>query len=101
MDDDELKKLLDRNAETIRGQFEATAERMEKRFDTLAEAVGRLDERLTSESNGIKKEVTEGFSETRAMIKFSHSDLDRRLRSLEAAESAREGRPVRLESKTH
>jgi len=75
MDDDELKRLLDRNAETIRGQFEATAERMEKRFDTLAEAVGRLDERLASESDGIRKEVTEGFSETPAMIKQTESKL--------------------------
>jgi len=76
IDDDDLKKLLEANAETSRSQFEDTAERMEKLFDTLAEAVGRLNERLTSESIGIKKEVSEGFYQTRVMIKFSHSDLN-------------------------
>jgi hypothetical protein len=54
MSDAELKQLL-----------EANAERIEKRFDA------------------IEQRVDLGFADTQAMIKFSHAELDRRVRFME------------------
>jgi hypothetical protein len=42
-----------------------------------------------------------GFAETQAMIKFSHAELDRRVRLLEEGLSALQVRGEKLESSTH
>lgn len=42
-----------------------------------------------------------GFADTQAMIKFSHAELDRRVRTLEEDVASLEARVDRLESSTH
>ena len=73
-----------------RRHFEVTAERLETKFDTLAETVAHLDERLTREDADIRAEMRSGFAETQAMIKFSHAELDRRVTTLEVGQRALE-----------
>ena len=67
-----------------------------------------FDERLTREAADIRDEMRQGFADTQAMIKFSHSELDRRITSLEDGRSAVEetvadlqARVERLEGSTH
>lgn len=42
-----------------------------------------------------------GFVETQAMIKFSHAELDRRVRALESGLADLQARVDRLEGSTH
>lgn len=46
-------------------------------------------------------EVDRGFADTQGMIKFSHAELDRRVRALERALTELQARVDRLETTTH
>ena len=96
-----LEKKIDDTAVETRRHFDATAERMEKRFDLLAETVQHLDEKLDREAADIRDEMRRGFADTQAMIKFSHAELDRRVRTLEDSVSDLQTRVERLETSTH
>jgi predicted nuclease with TOPRIM domain len=81
------------------------------RIETVAEGVGANTERIERLSSDIKEE----FAEVGSMIKFSHAELDHRLRSLEQNQRALEeshralegtvaelhARLERIESSTH
>lgn len=115
MTDDELKGLFDAmrhenaaaHAETR--HFLAVAEEgFRSQVQLIAEKVVGVSEELHRESAEIRQEMRAGFAETQAMIKFSHVELDRRVRSLEAAQRTVEEtladvqtRLERLESSTH
>lgn len=123
MTDDELKRLLDgvdeRNrataADTLK-RFEDTAERLaadtKRHFDAstdavrhevalLAEAVAESREQSRRERDEIRQDMARGFADTQAMIKFSHAELERRVRSLEQSFSDLQARVERLETTTH
>jgi uncharacterized protein YceH (UPF0502 family) len=51
--------------------------------------------------NDIREEMRRGFNETQAMIKFSHVEIDRRVRTLEEAVADLQSRVDRLEDSTH
>ena len=116
MTDDELKRLLDTGTAEVRSAFETIAARLasENRqyFDAsteavngeiqlVAEAVATLDEKGARQYDELREEVRRGFSETQAMIKFSHAELDRRVRALEQAFTDLRSRVERLETSTH
>lgn len=61
----------------------------------------RLDEKLDRTAADIRDEVRRGFADTQAMIKFSHTELDRRIRTLEEGFADLQARVERLESSTH
>jgi polyhydroxyalkanoate synthesis regulator phasin len=84
MTDEELKKLFETSEANTRRHFDVVGERLDKRIDTLAETVALLDEKVTREIASVRDEMRHGFIETQAMIKFSYSELDRRLTSLES-----------------
>jgi hypothetical protein len=101
MPDDDLKRLLDtirqENAtahEETRRHFGVLVEGMETKIDTVADGVVSVNERIVRLEATMKEE----FAEVRAMIKFSHSELDRRLRTLEEIVLDLQGRVERLES---
>jgi hypothetical protein len=90
--DDELKSLLATNASENRRSFNETAERLsaENRHffgvtadatrhavSLVAENVAAVDERLTRVASEMLEEMRRGFTETQAMIKFSHDELHR------------------------
>jgi enoyl-[acyl-carrier-protein] reductase (NADH) len=80
MTDEELKEQFEK---TWR-HFDTVAERLDKKIDLVAETVAYLDEKMTREIGSVRDEMRHGFIETQAMIKFSYSELDRRLTSLES-----------------
>jgi uncharacterized protein YceH (UPF0502 family) len=108
MTDDELKQLFAEmrreNAaaqEETRRHFDVTAEGLRSEIRAVAEAVATLDERVERENADNREEAGRGFAETQAMIKFSHAELDRRVRTLEQAFSDLQARVERLESTIH
>lgn len=119
MTDDDLKRLSD----AVRQQLEETANRLSaenrhffgvatKAFkgqvQLIAERIIGVTEELRRETADIRLEMRTGFADTQAMIKFSHADLDRRVRVLESREQSFEAtladmqaRLERLEASTH
>jgi hypothetical protein len=58
MTDDSLKRLLDANA-------------------------ARIESAIDGKTNAIEQRMDLGFADTQAMIKFSHAELDRRVKHME------------------
>jgi predicted nucleic acid-binding Zn-ribbon protein len=111
MGDDELKSLL----ESLRRENAAAHVETRRHFDVVIEGA-RRDVRLVAEGVAQTREelarletkVEQTAAETQAMIKFSHTDLDRRMRTLEETQSKLEDallelqtRVERLEGSTH
>ena len=115
MTDDELKRLFDAmrqdNAaahEETRRYFDVTAESLRTEIRVVGEAVAQVDEKLHREVKRLEEKIDGGFADTQAMIKFSHAELDRRLRTLEDSQHTLEeslaelqARVERLETSTH
>jgi hypothetical protein len=95
--DEDLKKLIESTAADTRRHFDVVAERLEAKIDTVAEGVVAANERIDRFEGNMKEE----FADVRSMIKFSHHELDRRLRTLEDTVSDLQSRVERLESSTH
>jgi chromosome segregation ATPase len=86
----------------VKRHFNVVAERLEGRIQLLAEGLGSLDERvvrLDEKVDRLERRMDEQFDETRAMIKLSHAELDRRLRTLEGRQDDLESRIQRLETR--
>ncbi|MFZ2491034.1 MAG: hypothetical protein WA208_06090 [Thermoanaerobaculia bacterium] len=81
--------------------FDIVAERLEAKIATIAEAVIHVDQKLDREAADIRSEMRRGFADTQAMIKFSHSELDRRIMTLEEGFVDLKARIERLESSAH
>jgi len=114
--DDELKRLLEVTHAETRRLFDQAAERLaaenRRHFDIstedfkhevrlVAEAVAQLDEKVSREVDRLDEKLDRGFAETQAMIRFSHAELERRVRTLEQAFSDLQSRVERLEATTH
>lgn len=104
MAEDELNRLL----ADVRRHFDVTAERMEKRFDLLSEAVAHVSGEVRKTRTDLESAVERTAAETQAMIRFSHAELDRRVRALEDGQRLLEdtvaslrSRLDRLEAGTH
>jgi uncharacterized protein (DUF3084 family) len=82
-----FNETADRIATDTRHEFEIATEAMRHEIRLIAESVTGVDERLTREAGDIREEMRRGFSETQALIKFSHDELDSRIRALEQRES--------------
>jgi chaperonin cofactor prefoldin len=95
--DEELKKLIESTAAETRRHFDVAAERLETKIETVAEGILGVDERVERFETAMHEE----FNDVRSMIKFSHHELDRRLRTLEEVVSDLQARVERLESSTH
>jgi chaperonin cofactor prefoldin len=115
MTDDELKDLIQalrRESTAAHGEtrrhFDVSVERLEKRFDFLAETVQHVSEELQRTRAGLHEKLEQTAAETQTMIKFSHKELDRRVAALEDSQRALEetvadlrSRLERIESGTH
>jgi uncharacterized protein YceH (UPF0502 family) len=95
--DEDLKKLIENTAAETRRHFEVVAERLEAKIDTVAEGVISANERV----DRLASDMTNEFNDVRSMIKFSHHELDRRVRALEEVVSQLQMRLERLESSIH
>jgi hypothetical protein len=88
------------NADT-RGHFDVVAEAMRHEIRLVVESVAQVGERLDRTAADIREEMRRGFADTQAMIKFSHAELDRRVRGLEEGFADLQARVERLEGSTH
>ena len=95
--DEDLRKAIDNAAAETRRHFDVVAERLESKIDTVAEGVVSNNERL----DRFAVKMHEEFDDVRSMIRFSHHELDRRMRLLEETVSDLQARVERLESSTH
>jgi len=78
----------------VKRHFNVVAEALRSEIRLLAEGVEGVRVDLTA----FKGEVKQEFEETRAMIRLSYSELDRRLRTLEGRQDDLEARVQRLEA---
>ena len=121
MNDDDLKSLLEAlrqenaaaHAETRRQFaevaariaaetqqfFAAAAEGLRREIQLVAEGVNGAREALSLEAADIREEVRRTASETQAMIKFSHAELDRRISMLEQTQNKLESALADLEAR--
>jgi chaperonin cofactor prefoldin len=102
--DEDLRKLIESTAAETRRHFDVVSERLESKIDTVAEGVVAGNERtarLETKVDRLAADLANEFNDVRSMIKFSHHELDRRLRTLEEVVSDLQARVERLESSTH
>ncbi|HEY3203212.1 MAG TPA: hypothetical protein VGL03_06080 [Thermoanaerobaculia bacterium] len=83
----------------IKRHFGVVAKGPESKIQQLAEGLLHLDEKVERHFNALETRMNEQFEETRAMIKLSYAELDRRLRALEDGFSNLESRVERLEAR--
>jgi hypothetical protein len=74
MTDDSLKRLLDANA-------------------------ARIESAIDGKTNAIEQRMDLGFADTQAMIKFSHAELDRRVKHMEQTLQTLEDRFLGLQTR--
>lgn len=79
--------------EEIKRHMTVLAEQFRGEVRPIAEAVVGLTQRV----DALERKMEREFEETRAMIKFSYAELDRRLSSLESSFATLESRVNRLE----
>lgn len=110
MELEDLKKLIEESAAENRRQFESIDERftdMRRHFDIiaeeskhrdqlLAEGIGAANERI--DQLPTRPEVNEQFNEVRATIRLSHTQLERRIRTLEDDVADLQSRVDRIEN---
>jgi hypothetical protein len=115
MTDDELKGLfaaLQRENAHMREEntaahadtrrhFEVLTEGTRKDVQLVAESVMLLREKLDQTATSLDAKIDRTAAETQAMIKFSHVEIDRRMRTLEDAVADLQARVERLEGSTH
>ena len=80
--DEDLKQLLEtmqrQNADAeqeTRRHFDVAVERIETRFDLLAEMVQSVNQELRSTRVSLDEKIERSAAETQAMIKFSHKEF--------------------------
>jgi hypothetical protein len=89
-------------AEEIKRHFDVTAESLRSEIRLVAEGLITLDERMERKFAEVSREfeeVSREFDEVKAMIKFSHAELARRLDSHEHDIADLRERIERLERK--
>lgn len=98
--DDELKILIEATARETRRHFDVVAERLDSKIDIVAEALGGRIDQLHADVQRLATDMANEFNDMRAMIRFSHHELDRRVRHLEETVADLQARVERLESST-
>lgn len=63
--------------------FDVVAEGLESQIRTIAEGLLATNEKFDRRFDTLEAKVDRSAAETQAMIKFSHADLDPRIRTLE------------------
>lgn len=104
MTDDELKGMF----ESLRRHFDVVTEATRGDLRLVAESVALSHERIDRSAAFVGEQVERTAVETQAMIKFSHAEIDRRMRTLEESRRSLEdavadlqARVDRLESSAH
>ena len=91
--DPELKGLIESTATETWRHFDVVAEGLQQKIQLLAEGITANTQRIERLSGEMKEE----FAEVRSTIRLSHTELERRLRTLEDVVSTLQSRMDRLE----
>jgi hypothetical protein len=83
----------------IKRHFNVVAEGLRSEIRLVAEGLASLDGTVERRFTELDLRMDQRFVETQAMIKFSHAELDRRIRALEEGQASLESRVQRLESR--
>jgi len=92
----EMKELESR----VIHQFHITAEALRDDIKQVAEGVMNLNEKFGREMSRLREEMNYSHEELKAMIKFSYSELDRRLTALEVEFEKLKQRVEKIETKS-
>jgi predicted nucleic acid-binding Zn-ribbon protein len=87
---------IDTKIADTRRHFDVVAERMQSQVQLVAEGITAVGQRL----DRFEQKVEAEFAETRAAIRFSYTQLERRLQELETNYVGLNERVGRLESRT-
>jgi uncharacterized protein YceH (UPF0502 family) len=101
VDENDFKRLLDGSVGEMRRHFDIAIERVDNNVQLVVEGVTQVSEIVTRKTAELDERMNRGFSDTQAMIKFSHAELDRRVRALEEGLADVHARLDRLEGSTH
>ena len=93
----ETRRQVELAATDTRRHFDVVTEGTRTEIQLVAQSVLHLNGRLARTDEKIELSA----AETQAMIKFSHVEIDRRVRSLEEAVADLQTRVERLEGSTH
>ena len=85
--------------EELKRHFSVLTEHLDSKIGLLAEGQSALREALTTRVDLLEKNMRDEAEETRALIKLSYGQLDRRVLSLEADVSGLRERLSRLEAR--
>lgn len=96
---DEKFGAIDDQFLEMRRSFGVVAEGLERQIQQVAEGVVVLNEKLDRETGALCQEMRAEFSEVKAMIKFSYSELDRRITTVEGEVAGLKSRLDRLEAR--
>ena len=91
----ETRHHFDEKAVETQRHFDVVAENLRSQIQLVAEGVLAANERLDRHAEAMRAE----FAEVRAMIKFSYSELDRRVTHLESNLASLVARVERLEAR--
>ena len=86
------------NSDEIKRHFAVLTEHLDSKIALLAEGQTGLGERLSRRIDTLEQRMKEDSEETRALIRLSYSQLDRRVLSLESEMSELRDRLGKLEA---
>jgi uncharacterized protein YceH (UPF0502 family) len=98
--DEDTQKLL-AAIEDTRRHFDVSSEATRHEIRLVAEGLVNLGERVSREIGRLDEKMDQGFANTQAMIRFSHAELDKRVRTMEDEISDLRSRVDRLEAAVH
>jgi uncharacterized small protein (DUF1192 family) len=84
-----IRRHFDVSVEENRRYFDVTREAMKRDFQLLAETVAHLNARIDATNANVERTA----AETQALITLSHTELDRRVRVLEASRRPQKRQP--------
>ncbi|HEX9982662.1 MAG TPA: hypothetical protein VGF69_05335 [Thermoanaerobaculia bacterium] len=83
-----LREHVDVSVAEARRHAEILYESLRHEVQLVAEKIVMVDEKLDREAADIRAEMRDGFTQTQAMIGYSHGELDRRVTALEKGHRA-------------
>ena len=87
----DTRKQFEVMAADLRHQFVIHTEYLDDKFQLVVETVTHLSAKIDHVEATLRDEMQREFADTRAMIKFSHAELDRRVTNLETRVERLEG----------
>jgi phage-related tail protein len=85
----------------LKRHLDIVAESLESKIQLVAEGVVNVDQKLDRRFDALKQEIEKESEETRALIRLSYTELDRRLTTLEGTVAALQSRVDAIEAQNN